>query len=433
MIANAITALAPDAADWIAVFARLHPVVLHLPVGLLVALALIEVAGVSGARKQANAHASGRGWLVLLLALAAPLTATSGWLLRSGGEYGDAGLWHQRLGIALAVVAVGIGIAFRWAPRSYARALALGVLLLVPTVYLGSTLTHGKGFLFGPRRATPETPVAPEAHEAPLARAEDVGSRVAPGRATAPGRSTSEVDPAVLARTVASLRERLIHVERLAADTDRIGADFNAAALEPGELRALLAPLGPLLCALDLSGKTLDADDLEFLASLPQLEVLGLRRLQGEPLELAALSRSASLRTLNLSGTRVGPDAERSIDALASIASLQRVYLWNTGLGPSDLKRLSTERPDTTLVGASDPPNEALEIEPEVAFTRVEKTVRAPGDLTAENATCPVSGGPVDPRYLVVHEGRVIGFCCENCPKTFWEDPARVLAELDRQ
>jgi YHS domain-containing protein len=50
--------------------------------------------------------------------------------------------------------------------------------------------------------------------------------------------------------------------------------------------------------------------------------------------------------------------------------------------------------------------------------------------LKPENALCPVSGAPVNPKYTIVYEGRVIGFCCPNCPKSFWQDPAAFLAKL---
>jgi YHS domain-containing protein len=31
---------------------------------------------------------------------------------------------------------------------------------------------------------------------------------------------------------------------------------------------------------------------------------------------------------------------------------------------------------------------------------------------------------------MVVYEGKVIAFCCPNCPKQFWTDPQKFLAAL---
>jgi YHS domain-containing protein len=36
-----------------------------------------------------------------------------------------------------------------------------------------------------------------------------------------------------------------------------------------------------------------------------------------------------------------------------------------------------------------------------------------------------VSGKPVDPRFVIVHDGKAIGFCCPNCPKEFWTEPSK--------
>ena len=50
--------------------------------------------------------------------------------------------------------------------------------------------------------------------------------------------------------------------------------------------------------------------------------------------------------------------------------------------------------------------------------------------LKPVNATCPVSGEPVNPKYTVVFEGRVVGFCCPNCPGKFWANPQEYKAKL---
>ena len=47
------------------------------------------------------------------------------------------------------------------------------------------------------------------------------------------------------------------------------------------------------------------------------------------------------------------------------------------------------------------------------------------------NADCPISGKPADPQYTVKHEKLIVGFCCENCPAKFTEDPGKYLAKLN--
>jgi hypothetical protein len=36
----------------------------------------------------------------------------------------------------------------------------------------------------------------------------------------------------------------------------------------------------------------------------------------------------------------------------------------------------------------------------------------------------------VNKKFLVVFEGRVIGFCCNKCPGEFWADPEKFRSKL---
>jgi YHS domain-containing protein len=49
------------------------------------------------------------------------------------------------------------------------------------------------------------------------------------------------------------------------------------------------------------------------------------------------------------------------------------------------------------------------------------------------NSFCPITGEPIDPQYSIVFEEKVIGFCCPNCPKQFWENPEGCLEVLENQ
>ena len=183
------------------------------------------------------------------------------------------------------------------------------------------------------------------------------------------------------------------------------------------------------------------------------LETLELRNLRGKPLDLRLLASAAvepgdepgsiqadptnHLRHLNLAGTQLAPGA---VAHLAAIPDLASVHLWGTGLTDADLAELAALRPGLRITGASAPLDEPVEVEPEVVFTKADAADAATAEATtdgpalvAENDTCPVSGSPVDPRYTVAFEGRLVGFCCTNCPKTFWDDPESFLAKLDAE
>ena len=136
---------------------RFHPLLVHLPIGFLLLLAVIELLAT---RPRFHNIGHSRGIIITLAALAAVASATCGWLLARDGGY-DPNLvqWHKRLGIAVAVASV-ITAFMLW--RDYRR-LYLGALtgtlgLLMVASHLGGSLTHGSDFLTAPFY-TPPAPI----------------------------------------------------------------------------------------------------------------------------------------------------------------------------------------------------------------------------------------------------------------------------------
>lgn len=133
---------------WLSFFGRLHPAVLHLPIGLFVGLALYE--SLAALRKKPPAPHS----LVLLAALTGVLAAASGWRLHEEPGYGGELVeWHEWLGIGTA--ACGL---FAWGAyalgrvRGYRQALGVTIVVLLPAAHLGASMTHGEDFLLEPFR-----------------------------------------------------------------------------------------------------------------------------------------------------------------------------------------------------------------------------------------------------------------------------------------
>ena len=57
--------------------------------------------------------------------------------------------------------------------------------------------------------------------------------------------------------------------------------------------------------------------------------------------------------------------------------------------------------------------------------------VEAAATATAVNGMCPLSGKDIDPDGLKLsYKGKVIGFCCANCPTAFQKDPEAAMAKL---
>lgn len=133
---------------------RFHPLVVHLPIGILLLAALMEIASRS---KRYAALSSAIPFVLLLGTASAFLAAILGYFLSWGGDYDASTLfWHQWLGIGLAVVAL---LAYLWkigklpalkllSPQRLQLVLASLILLLMTfTGHLGGSLTHGSNYL----------------------------------------------------------------------------------------------------------------------------------------------------------------------------------------------------------------------------------------------------------------------------------------------
>ena len=153
-------------------FGRLHPLVLHAPIGFLLAALVLEAMAT-----RAKLARPALGLFLWLAAFAAVFTAASGCVLSHEDGYGGATLErHEQLGIALALVAVLAAILHGARGRlglwPYRGALLLACGLLFPAGHLGSELTHGSDWLAGPREAA-DAPAAEQANPAVLAPPED--------------------------------------------------------------------------------------------------------------------------------------------------------------------------------------------------------------------------------------------------------------------
>jgi uncharacterized membrane protein len=130
---------------------HLHPVWVHLPIGIFILLLLLELAGGLSRRP-------GFGWLptvstrertliLAIAALASVLTALHGWLLARGGGYDPALLArHRWLGVATAGAAVLL-FAVHGRRALYAPALVLTLVLLTLAADAGGRITHGNDYL----------------------------------------------------------------------------------------------------------------------------------------------------------------------------------------------------------------------------------------------------------------------------------------------
>lgn len=133
--------------SWALFFGRFHPLLVHLPIGMLMVAFLLEGLG----RVKRLAFLSAAVLPVMIFgALSAILSCIAGYLLSlSGGYEEDALALHQWLGIAVAVIAVALCFLHRlvllkrlWFPLS-----GLMIVLLSAAGHYGGSLTHGDDYL----------------------------------------------------------------------------------------------------------------------------------------------------------------------------------------------------------------------------------------------------------------------------------------------
>ena len=125
-------------------FGRLHPLLVHLPIGILLLAFGMEC--LARWRRRTDLRPAIR--LALATGAATALgTAATGWLLAQNGGYDDALLLrHQWLGFGAAALALAVWRTqdFRWNFPLF----ALAVAVLTAAGHYGGSLTHGEQFLF---------------------------------------------------------------------------------------------------------------------------------------------------------------------------------------------------------------------------------------------------------------------------------------------
>lgn len=145
--------------EWLLFVGRFHPLVLHLPIGLLVLLPMLHLLARFSPPNALRPVIVLVLWLTVLSVFAA---AMSGLMLSQEGGYdGDTLLFHRRLAIVLTVLtallllsesesanASGLSaLAARRSLISYRALLPLTLICLGSAAHLGASLTHGSTFL----------------------------------------------------------------------------------------------------------------------------------------------------------------------------------------------------------------------------------------------------------------------------------------------
>ena len=131
----------------------MHPLLVHLPIGFIIFLAVIEVAACWTRFKEAMTV---RRLLLLVSVISVVLTAICGWILSLSGGYSEKTLaWHKWLGTALVPATILLQVLVRCGALSaYRVCLGLTLILLLCVGDYGNTLVRGEGYLFPKSRSS---------------------------------------------------------------------------------------------------------------------------------------------------------------------------------------------------------------------------------------------------------------------------------------
>jgi len=140
------------------VVGRIHPLLLHLPIGLLVITFILWIG------KKNIEPASFQKIFILVLqvtAFTAALTALMGFFLsREGGYDENILLKHKALGITTAILSYILLLAYRSFPEKnfvVGATITLSLAAMILGSHFGSNLTHGEGFVWQPLKSDKNT------------------------------------------------------------------------------------------------------------------------------------------------------------------------------------------------------------------------------------------------------------------------------------
>ena len=124
---------------------RLHPLVVHVPIGVLLLLAVSEAMGWRWSKLRLT---TGARMVVLgFVVLGAAMAAGCGWLLAQQGSYDEMlAERHQNLGFVTLGLTVTLFVVQKW-PKFYGSVLGVALVIMAWTGHNGGSLTHGPGYL----------------------------------------------------------------------------------------------------------------------------------------------------------------------------------------------------------------------------------------------------------------------------------------------
>lgn len=309
--------------DWLQTVGRLHPLILHLPIVLLLLAGALEffTAG-KNVDPQKKAYHQLTGVLLFAAVLTCGIAVIMGIFLAREGDHGGSDLlWHKWTGVAVYFMATAI-YSCRTAPWYHGIIARTGAVVttvcLVLAGHFGGSLTHGDNFVLAP--VLPETDYVDQYH---FSAADD--------------------------ETVRALNSNYRVIRTVALNSPALAVNiYNRSVYTPKALDELKA-LSRQIVSLDLSKMPVQDKDLEYVARFENLETLNLNFTNVKGAGLMSLAGVKTLKDISLAGTAVTFDGLNS--TLPLLRNLARISIWDTGLSDDEMQSLVNAFPHISFLG----------------------------------------------------------------------------------
>src|SRR5690554_3812657 len=133
---------------------RLHPLLVHLPIGILILTFLLEI---YERKKTANTESHIVKFALGIAVISTLLSLATGWMLGEDGEYDETLLFrHRWMAVALGLGTLALylikSLPNTWNKYIYMPLFILVLVLLGVTGHFGGSMTHGEDYLFKVRK-----------------------------------------------------------------------------------------------------------------------------------------------------------------------------------------------------------------------------------------------------------------------------------------
>ena len=308
---------------------HLHPLLIHFPIGLLVAASVLIIYA-RIAKKDFESFIQISLWVGFVFSI---LACVSGWLLSNFSQHdAQALLWHQWAAISTCILAALVLFLKEW--RLYLSFILLGAICF--TGHLGSVLTYGEGYFLVTQKKLIAllAPVPKIKSLEPSLESHEEVKKISLASSSKPIENLTALN----SQWVQEFQARQISLVQqsehgLSANFLHVKTDFPGVFFD-------FQKLAPWVVQLKLSNhKNIDFALLKNFKQLSDLDLSKTNLVDGD---LVYLRELPQLKRLNLVGTQI---SDAGLSQLMAMKSLKKVYVWQSLLSAQAVEKWKQKNP----------------------------------------------------------------------------------------